>query len=69
MIRLGSQDSSSICTIKILKSSDFMYWYNNQIGNTFNAYHENFDCYWVRDMDGYRNTVLKADCEVCDAPS
>jgi hypothetical protein len=63
MIKLQTGLDNTLGSIKILKCKDWMYWYNNEIGNTFNFYSENFDCYWVRDKDGYRNTVLKSDCE------
>lgn len=63
MIKLQTSLEDVLGCVKILRCSDFMFWYNNKIGDTFNFYSESFDCYWVRDRDGYRNTVLKSDCE------
>lgn len=63
MIKLQIGLEDALGCVKILKCSDWMYWYNNEIGNTFSFNQENLDCYWVRDKDGYRNTILKSDCE------
>jgi hypothetical protein len=63
MIKLKSKQEESVGRIKILRCKDWMYWYNNEIGNTFTFYHETLDCFWVIAEGGYRNIVLKSDCE------
>lgn len=52
--------------IKVIKSSDALFWYNNYIGWEFIAYREYADEYLVRDRAGYSNIIKKIDCEIVE---
>ena len=52
--------------IKIIKCSDGLMWYNNQIGQVFTPYREYEDSYLVRCPDGLSNIVYKTDIEILE---
>jgi hypothetical protein len=52
--------------IKIKRCSDVFFWYGKHIGETFDVVNEDFDRFWVRELDdfGCLNFVLKNDAEI-----
>lgn len=54
--------------IKIIKSSDSLYWYTKHIGEVFDLERETVDYYWARERGGFRclNIVAKQDAEVIE---
>ena len=50
--------------IKIIKCSDSLMWYNNQIGQVFTPYREYPESYLVRATDSYSNIIYKTDVEI-----
>ena len=52
--------------IKIKRCSDMLFWYRKHINETFDVVNEDFDRYWVRELDdfGCLNFVLKTDAEI-----
>lgn len=50
--------------IKITKCSDSRMWYSNHIGSMWCILEDCGTEYMVRDVHGFRNIILKSDCEV-----
>lgn len=52
--------------IKIVKSSNFSFWYSKHIGEIFTVIKESKDVYWTREKDGWQclNFVSKEDVEL-----
>jgi hypothetical protein len=61
MIKLQTAGDDHIGYATITECSDFMYWYSNSIGEVYPVYRESSDAFWVRDNEGYRNTIFKED--------
>lgn len=50
--------------VKIVKCSDWMYWYHNQIHEVYTVYKVYDDGYIVRADDGFLNVIRPQDCEI-----
>jgi len=49
---------------KIVRCSDSLMWYNDQIGNVFvliERFPEDKDVYWTREPAGYLNIIKRTD--------
>jgi len=50
--------------VKVLKTSDSMFWYSKYVGQCFDVLRTEWDRYWVREPAGFLNFVLVADSEI-----
>lgn len=53
----------TIFEVKVTGCSNPSYWYNDNIGEVFQAYQQGVNDVWVVASDGYTNFILKQDCE------
>lgn len=53
-------------SLKILKCSDSLMWYNNLVGQTVPYIREYSDCYMSREPAGFLNIVKLEDAEIID---
>ena len=50
--------------VKIVKCSNWMYWYHNKIHETYRVVRAYDDGYIVRADDGFLNVIKPEDCDI-----